>query len=63
MLPLHSALQIKKTLRAFLSGRWTRLREEQVNQFDKNDNKGDEVDNKGGVVDDNVDNKDLLSIM
>ena len=58
MLPLHSALQIKKTLRAFLSGRWTRLREEQVNQFDKNDNKGDEVDNKGGEVDDNIDNKE-----
>ena len=58
LLPLHSALQIKKTLRAFLSGRWTRLREEQVNQFDKNDNKGDEVDNKGGEVDDNIDNKE-----
>ena len=53
LLPLHSALQIKKTLRAFLSGRWTRLLEEQVSQVKKVDNKGDEVDNKG----DNVDNK------
>ena len=53
LLPLHSVLQIKKTLRAFLSGRWTRLLEEQVSQVKKVDNKGDEVDNKG----DNVDNK------
>ena len=51
LLPLHSALQIKKTLRAFLSGRWTRLKEEQVHQFDK-------VDNKGSEVDDKVDNKE-----
>ena len=58
LLPLHSALQIKKTLRAFLSGRWTRLLEEQVNQVDKVDNKVSKVDNKGGEVDDKVENKE-----